>query len=227
VIPDLARRCGTLIQVALDYTSIRDALYTASRVSGLSDRVILEAGTPLVKSFGLESVSILKALPGGHPVVADLKTMDTGGLEVETAHRYGADASTVLSVASDETIREAVSAASRLGMTIYGDLIDHPNPVERARELEDLGVHVILMHMGIDVQRRLGLTASSRIDVVKVIRREVDSLVAVAGGVKPGDVASLADAGADIIIIGSAITRSRDPRSSLLEALKGVGVECG
>ncbi len=224
---EYARRCGPLVQVALDYTRMADAVRTASRIVGVGDNVVLEAGTPLVKAYGLESVTILRALPGPGYVVADMKTMDTGRLEVELAAEAGASASTVLSLASDATIVEAVEAAEELGVTLYGDLIDHPDPLGRAVRLEELGVHVVLLHIGIDVQRRLGLTAGSRVEVVKRIRENLGrAVVAVAGGVKPGEVGDLVGAGADIVVIGSAITRASDPRKPLLEALRAAGGGC-
>ena len=226
-IHELARECSPLIQVALDHTDMKQAIYTAAMLSGMSKRLILEAGTPLIKAYGLESVTLLKALPGNHPVVADMKTMDTGALEVELAKAYGADASTVISLASDETVMSALSKAEEVNITLYVDLIDNPDPLSRAKRLDEMGVHVILLHIGIDVQKRLGLTASSRLDLIKRVRREVDAILAVAGGIKPGEVRMLAEAGADIIIIGSAITRSSDPRRALEEALEGVGAECG
>ncbi|MCE4602045.1 MAG: orotidine 5'-phosphate decarboxylase, partial [Desulfurococcales archaeon] len=199
---EYAKRCSPLIQVALDFTSMGEALKLASSIAGSTNRLVLEAGTPLIKAYGLESVELLRALPGPGHVVADMKTMDTGGLEVEMAYRHGATATTVLGVAPDETVAEAAGTARRLGITLYGDLIGVGDPVERARSLEDLGVDVILLHIGIDVQRKLGLTAGSRVEVVRRLRREVSRLIAVAGGVKPGEVGGLVDAGADIVIIG-------------------------
>lgn len=218
--------CRPLIQVALDYTSMREALATASLLAGSARRLVLEAGTPLIKAYGLEAVDLLRALPGSGHVVADMKTMDTGGLEVELAHSYGASATTVLAAAPDETIEEAARTASRLGITLYGDLIGVGDPVGRARRLEKLGIDVVLLHIGIDVQKRLGLTAGSRVEVVKRLRREVGTLIAVAGGVKPREAGQLADAGVDIVIIGSAITRASDPKAALAEAVASMGGDC-
>ncbi|MEB3861849.1 MAG: orotidine 5'-phosphate decarboxylase [Desulfurococcales archaeon] len=223
---EYARKCSPLIQVALDFTSMGEALRLASLLAGSTRRLVLEAGTPLIKSYGLEAVELLRALPGPGQVVADMKTMDTGGLEVEIAYRHGATATTVLGVAPDETIAEASSAAKRLGITLYGDLIGVGDPVERARRLEELGVDVILLHIGIDVQRKLGLTAGSRVEVVRRLRGEVKGLIAVAGGVKPREVRGLVDAGADIVIIGSAITRAEKPAEALAEAIQGAGGDC-
>jgi 3-hexulose-6-phosphate synthase len=225
-IPEALRECGRLIQVALDLVKLPDALRIAYTVNK-PPAVILEAGTPLVKSYGMEAVSLLRALPGDPLVVADTKTMDTGGLEVELAYEAGADASTVLAVAPDETISEAVARARELGVSIYGDLIGHPDPVEAAKRLRGLGVDIVVVHVGVDVQRRLGIDASSIADVVSRVKEAFGGPVAVAGGVKPGRVRGLVDAGADIVIMGSAVTRSRDPALVVSQALREAGVECG
>ncbi len=223
---DRLNECGRLLQVALDFTDLREALKVASRLLGVSRAVILEAGTPLIKSYGIGSVSIIRSLAGDHLVVADMKTMDTGALEVSLAASHGADASSVLAVAPRETISEAVSEAVERGIAIYGDLIGHPDPLDGVRQLDKLGVHIALLHVGVDVQRKLGLTAGSRAELVETLRSEFKGPIAVAGGIKPDEAGLLADAGASIVIIGSAITRSQDPRESLLKALRNLDPGC-
>src|SRR5207247_296676 len=83
----------------------------------------LEAGTPLVKSEGIEVVRQLKKSFPGKTIVADLKTMDTGAFEVEIAAKAGADVITVMGVTDDATILEAVRAARRYGSKIMVDLM--------------------------------------------------------------------------------------------------------
>lgn len=217
--------CGSVLQVALDLTSLRQALEIGYQAL-VSPAVILEAGTPLVKAEGLRMASLLKALPQEPVVVADLKTFDTGGLEVSLAAGNGFDATSVLALAPDETIAEAVEAANRHGVALYGDLIGHPNPVEGAKRLRELGVHVALMHIGIDVQRKLGITAGQLGELISRIKEVFQGPVAVAGGVKPGETGSLARAGADIIIIGSAITKAEDPREAAAEAVRNMRPRC-
>jgi 3-keto-L-gulonate-6-phosphate decarboxylase len=50
----------------------------------------IEAGTPLIKSEGMNSVRALKENFGDLVIVADIKTMDTGAMEVEMAIKSGA-----------------------------------------------------------------------------------------------------------------------------------------
>ena len=217
--------CGTLLQVALDLTRLDDALRIGYD-SLVSPAVILEAGTPLIKTVGLREASLLRALPQSPLLVADTKTFDTGRLEVELAASHGFHAASVLALAPEETIREAAKAAEEKGITLYGDLIGHPDPVEGAKRLRSLGVHVALLHIGIDVQRKFGITAGQLPDLITRIRETFQGPVAVAGGVKPGETGMLAKAGADIIIIGSAITKSSNPRKAAEEAVRNMRPRC-
>src|SRR5436190_970446 len=103
-----------VLQVALDHMHLKRALLAAAEaVEGGADW--LEAGTPLIKSEGMEVVRQLKKTFPGTTIVADLKTMDTGAFEVEIAAKAGADVVTVMGVTDDATILEAekVSAATR------------------------------------------------------------------------------------------------------------------
>jgi ribulose-phosphate 3-epimerase len=58
------------------------------------------------------------------------------------------------------------------------------------------------------------------LDRIRTLRREIGSRpveIAVDGGIGPGNVRSVVEAGADVIIAGSAIFRERDPRAAALE----------
>ncbi len=66
-----------------------------------SEKIIIEAGTPLVKRYGKKGISALKnwwwqkiQRPGY--IVADLKCMDRGSREVEAIAEAGASAATCL-----------------------------------------------------------------------------------------------------------------------------------
>ena len=84
-----------VLQVALDFENLSRALLAAREaVEGGADWV--EAGTPLIKSEGLDAVRELKKAFPDHLIVADLKVMDTGAFEVEIASKAGADIVTVL-----------------------------------------------------------------------------------------------------------------------------------
>ncbi|MBE3068519.1 MAG: orotidine 5'-phosphate decarboxylase, partial [Chloroflexi bacterium] len=96
-----------ILQLALDFLDLPRALDVAAEaVLGGVDW--LEAGTPLIKSEGLEAVRQLKRRWPDHTIVADLKTMDAGRFEMESAAKAGARVAGVLGAASDSTISECV-----------------------------------------------------------------------------------------------------------------------
>ena len=87
-----------VLQVALDLYNIPRVLKIAKEsLKGGADW--LEAGTPLIKSEGMEAVRQLKRECKGATVVADLKTMDVGGMEADLAARPLQDSSPAISTA--------------------------------------------------------------------------------------------------------------------------------
>src|SRR2546428_12858593 len=140
-----------VLQVALDHMHLKRALLAAKEaVEGGADW--LEAGTPLVKSEGIEVVRQLKKWFPGKTIVADLKTMDTGAFEVEIAAKAGADVITVMGVTDDATILEAVRAARRYGSEIMVDLMRVGAKPGPAKELQKLCVGYLNMHLSVDGQ---------------------------------------------------------------------------
>jgi len=209
-----------LLQVALDVVRLEDALYIASQLRGL-DNVYVEAGTPLIKSEGVRVVGLIKAVTGT-PVVADTKTADTASLEAKLAAEAGADAYTVLATSPKETLLEARKAAEEYDILLMVDLIHSTNPLEDGRRAAEYGADIIIVHVGIDVQQRLGLTADRLAELVSKIKSMTGKTIAVAGGIKPESIPRLVKAGADILIVGGYIIKSKNPRQATLECLKAM-----
>ncbi len=207
-----------LLQVALDLIDLYHALELAIKIANAGAHII-EAGTPLIKSSGMNSVKLLRiVLPSDTYIVADIKTTDASRLEIEPAAISGADAVTVLGLSEDAVIEEALNACTSYKIALIADLIHVNNPIERASRLADLGVEAVTVHVGIDVQRRRGISAKDLLKEVQEIA-STGLLVAVAGGIKPEEVRTFIESGARIVIIGSAITKSPDPIDSTKRAL--------
>lgn len=209
-----------LLQVALDLVHLEDALHIASQLGGLNN-VYVEAGTPLIKSEGIRAVRLIKAVTGTS-VVADTKTADTALLEARLVAQAGADAYTVLATSPRETLLEARKAAEEYDILLMVDLIHSINPLEDGRRVAEHGADIIIVHVGIDVQQRLGLTADHLAELVSKIKSITGKIVAVAGGIKPEGIPHLVKAGADILIVGGYITKSRNPRQATLECLEAM-----
>ncbi|HNQ55410.1 MAG: 3-hexulose-6-phosphate synthase [Methanothrix sp.] len=198
-----------ILQVALDILDLDRSIQIAKEaVSGGADWI--EAGTPLIKSEGMDAVrEMKKALPGVR-IVADMKTVDTGAMELEMAAKAGADIVAMLATSDNATIEDAMRAARKYGVEIMMDLLTVPDPVKRSRELEALGVDYICVHVGIDQQ----MTGRDTIDFLRDIVKEVATPVAAAGGIDALTGAEAVASGAAIVIVGGSIVRSADVTGS-------------
>ncbi|OIO36385.1 MAG: bifunctional hexulose-6-phosphate synthase/ribonuclease regulator [bacterium (Candidatus Ratteibacteria) CG_4_9_14_3_um_filter_41_21] len=198
-----------ILQVALDFVDLPRALKVAAEsVSGGADWI--EAGTPLIKSIGLESVRELRKRFPGHQIVADMKTMDVGRLEVETAAKAGANIVCVIAMAPDATIRDAVKAGENYGAKIMVDFLGCSSILKRAREIEKLGADFLGIHISIDEQ----MEGEISFNQLKELRLKTNLPIAVAGGINSETVVDALNAGADILIVGGAITKEEDAREA-------------
>jgi 3-hexulose-6-phosphate synthase / 6-phospho-3-hexuloisomerase len=212
------------LQVALDFMNLSEALRCArSAVEGGVD--ILEVGTPLLKSEGLEAVRTLKREFPNTPIVCDTKTMDAGRAEMEGAAKAGAVIGTVMAAASDATIRECVETGANYGFQVEVDLLGVKDPVARALEIEALGAHIVGIHCPIDQQ----MEGKDPFTILREVAKAVRIPVAVAGGINSETAAEAVTAGASIVIVGGAINKAEDPAEAARTIRKametGVGIE--
>jgi 3-hexulose-6-phosphate synthase/6-phospho-3-hexuloisomerase len=193
------------LQVALDFTDLHRAIKVVEEaVKGGVDWI--EVGTPLIKSEGLDAVRKIKKMFSSYTVLADMKTVDTGSVEVEMAAKAGADIVIILGVSDDSTVKEAVEAGKRYGAKIMVDLLGVEDPVSRSVELEKLGVDYVCVHVGIDQQMK----GVNPLEILKQVVEVVRIPVAVAGGINSETAAKAVEAGADIVIVGGAITKAEN-----------------
>jgi len=171
----------------------------------------IEVGTPLIKSEGVEAVRALRKAFPRQTLVADMKTMDVGGFEVEIAVKAGADIVTVMGLSDDGTISESVLSARKYGAQVMVDLMNAPDKVKRAKEVEELGASYVCLHVGIDEQMRGHHSPS---ELVRQVSSAVSLPVAVAGGINSASAPDLVRAGAIIIIVGGAIIKAKDVKSA-------------
>jgi 3-hexulose-6-phosphate synthase/6-phospho-3-hexuloisomerase len=198
-----------VLQLALDFVDLKRAVKNAeAAVAGGADW--LEAGTPLIKSEGLEAVRELRRRFPQATIVADMKIMDAGRIEVEAAAKAGANIVDVLGAASDATIRECVEAGRNYGARIVVDLIAVKDPLSRAKEVEGFGAHMVTVHCSIDEQ----MEGKDPFETLRAVAQSVSVPVGVAGGINSETAALALEAGAAFVIVGGAITKAVDPKEA-------------
>ena len=195
--------------MALDLLELDRSIQIAKEaIAGGADWI--EAGTPLIKSEGMDAVREMKLALPGVKIVADMKTVDTGAMEVEMAAKAGADVVALLAASDNSTVEDAIRAARKYGVQIMMDLLTVPDPVNRSKELEKLGADYICVHAGIDQQ----MAGRDNIDLLDQILKEVNLPVAAAGGIDADSGADAVSSGAAIVIVGGSIVRSADVTGS-------------
>jgi 3-hexulose-6-phosphate synthase/6-phospho-3-hexuloisomerase len=209
-----------VLQVALDFLELRRALGVAREAWKGGARWV-EAGTPLIKSEGLEAVRALRREFPKAYVIADTKTLDAGRTEFEAAAKAGANCATVCVSDGESTIRECIEAGKNYGIDVCVDLLGLSGErlVAVAKTCQELGAHHVGLHLPIDEQMKGGDVAAQ----LRALRPHVSIPIAVAGGVTSENAAALAKAGAQIVIVGGAVSKAPDAEAAvrmLLRCLK-------
>ena len=199
------------LQIALDVDSLDKAIAMAEKVYGIVD--IIELGTPRMLKEGARAVGEMKRHFPQALILADLKIANGGYMEARFAADEGADIITVLGIAANETILGVKQAAHEAGKQVYVDMLSVENLAGRAREIEGLGVDIIGVHTAFDVQK----SGRTPFDDLAVLKKNVHrAQVAVAGGVKLETIGRAVELGADIVIVGGALTGAADVRAQAL-----------
>ncbi|MBN1942663.1 MAG: orotidine 5'-phosphate decarboxylase [Phycisphaerae bacterium] len=208
------------LQVALDFVEFdRAAAVAKAAVAGGADYI--EAGTPLIKSEGLDAVRKLRAAFPDKTIIADLKTMDAGRIEAECAAKAGANVMTVLGAADEGTIRECVEAGRHYGIEVAVDLLGLADPVAFAKRAGELGVAWLDVHCAIDQQ----MAGRDPLALLREVRAATDLTLAVAGGINSETASAAVQAGADVVIVGGAITKAVDPQKATADIRRAIDTD--
>lgn len=211
------------LQVALDLDN-EDKMRSIIRQLPKRERILIEAGTPLVKKFGVEIINKIREERPGAFIIADLKTLDVGRVEVKMAADETADAVAISGLGTNESIEKAIHECSRQG--IYS-ILDMMNVDDIPGKLEEIKIkpNIVLLHRNIDLET-LSLNSDdeqlSAWGNIKEIKSKLDEkgLVAVAGGITPDKVNIALEKGANIIIAGRYIIGSSDVRRAADDFLR-------
>ena len=202
------------LQVALDLVDMGKVAKVLKELPE-NDHLIIEAGTPLIKKFGLGVISELRKLRPNAFIIADMKILDTGNLEARMAADASADAVVVSGLAPTSTMEKAIAEARKVGIYSVVDMLNVQNPAKVIEKLKNKP-DIVELHRAIDTED----TAHAWGDIAAIKKAAGGKLlVATAGGVRVNVVKDALKAGADILVVGRAITASKDIKHSADEFL--------
>ncbi len=207
------------LQVAFDLVDVAEVRRVLAALPE-SDHILIEVGTPLVKMLGINVVKEIRAIRPGAFVILDLKTLDTGNLEVRLAADSTADAVVISGLAPKKTLELSIREARKTGIYSIIDMLNVPDPLAVLKSLEVLP-DVVELHRAIDMEK--SAHAWSNIGEIQALAKDGRRLlVAVAGGIRVDTEAAALAAGANILVVGRAITRSKDIRDMAEQFLTGL-----
>jgi bifunctional enzyme Fae/Hps len=208
------------LQVAIDLVDMK-RVATVLTTLPENDHLIIEAGTPLIKKFGIGVISEMRKLRPGAFIIADLKILDTGNLEARLASDASADAVVISGLAPVQTMEKAITEAKKTGIYSIIDMLNVPDPVKLVKGMA-VKPDIVELHRAIDAEA--GEHAWGDIPALKKVGGP-RMLVATAGGIRVPVVKTALKAGADIIVVGRAITASKDVRFAAEEFLEELAKE--
>jgi len=197
------------LQLAMDTLDGDEALRLAECTAPFVD--ILEAGTPLIKSVGIDIVRKLKTTHPDKIILADLKSSDVGAYEANMAFTAGADIVTTQGITTMATICEVQCEAEKWKRRAEVDMTGVKDPIARAKEVKARGVSLVLYHRSIDEELTEGALWDEK--AVNTVR-EMCALgldVAIAGGVHYDILPLLRGVPIYGIVVGRGITAQADP----------------
>ena len=205
------------LQIALDAPSMEGAKKVIQALPG-SDRIILEVGTPFIKRYGTRGINELRLIAKDKFMIADLKTLDVGKVEVDIAYEDTADAVVAAGLAPPETLDATVSEARRLGIYAVIDMLNVEDVLGKLKSIKEFP-DIVILHRGIDQEsgRSCGL---ERIKLIRQAFPNKKFLIAVAGGIVPETAKEALELGADILIVGRYVTQSKDIERSVRDFLE-------
>lgn len=174
------------LQIALNST-LDEARRIIQELPG-SERILIEAGTPLIKERGCLSIAQLKdwwqaklsPLDLEAYVVADLKTMDRGATETLMVKQAGASGAIALGQAPLETLNIFIESCQKLGLDSMVDMMNVDQPIKILRRLKKLP-DVVILHRGVDEET---FNKDKPIPYLQInkIRSSFNCLISIAGG---------------------------------------------
>jgi len=186
------------LQIALN-GSIEQARTIAAQLPA-SDKILVEIGTPLLKSYGIAAVGRIRGIIGKNAyIVADTKCADLAQREADIAFQAGADAATVLGIAPIETIAAFIAACKSSGIDSMVDMMNVENPLAVLKKLKSLP-DVVILHRGVD-ETELSKEKQIPYYQIKQIKGNYDILISVAGGDTSREVQTAFFNDADIIVV--------------------------
>ncbi|PYZ95992.1 Fe-S cluster assembly protein HesB [Alteribacter lacisalsi] len=202
------------IQLALDRLTREECYTILEQTESHIDWI--EVGTGVIKEYGMAIVREIKEKYPYKTLVADMKTCDAGRHEALQAFEAGADITTVMAFSADQTIADVLEVARNNEKRVMIDLLGVTDS-HRMADLEELGVDLVSLHFGKDMQKKEAM----KLDMFSLVEERSGLEVAVAGGISLDSLPDIMHKSPSVVIVGSAVTKAKD-KGKVVSTMRGV-----
>lgn len=209
----MSRSSVPQLQLALDHTRLDAALDAADRLHEHVD--IVEAGTILCFSAGVDAVRQLRQRLPEKTLVVDFKVADAGSTLAELAFEAGANWMTVICAAPLATFASAHDVAQRYQGEIQIELFGNWT-MDDARSWRALGLKQAIYHRGRDAQAQGQRWSQQDLDAMKALS-DLGFGLSVTGGITPQELPQFKDIDVRAFIVGRALTESANGLATAAE----------
>lgn len=196
-----------LLQLALDHTNLQAAQHD---VALLHDHVdIVEAGTILCLTEGLNAVRALRRQCPNKIIVADWKVADAGETLAQQAFGAGANWMTIICAAPLATVIKGHEVAQTYNAEIQIELFGNWT-LDDARAWYTAGIRQAIYHRGRDAQASGQQWSDADLSRMKALS-DIGLELSITGGVTPADLPLFKEINAKAFIAGRALAGAANP----------------
>lgn len=177
-----------------------------------SEKILIEAGTPLIKNYGINVISQIKnwylenffkkelVIKEPSYIIADLKCADLAEREVVMAKNAGASAITCLGNAPIATIDKFIDSCQKFNVDSMIDMMNVENPILILKSLKKLP-DVVILHRGVDETQKNKEKQIPYYQIKQIKSFSNKILVSIAGGDKIEEIKHSIFNDVDIVIL--------------------------
>lgn len=196
------------LQLALDMLDLQSALDVLKKVHQHID--VIEVGTILCLSEGMQAVKNIRVLYPNHTILADVRIVKAGAVIAKMAFDAGADWVSVVAEASPETVEAAVKEARAKNADVQIELADSWTD-EQLGLWRNLGIEQVIYHPANEVSDlNKDKWHQGNLDTVQRLH-DLGFKVTVTGGMKAIDIAKFKGLPVYTFISGRAIAKADEP----------------
>ncbi len=204
-----------LLQIALDNLTIEDAIEDVEKVKDYID--IIEIGTILISSKGVESIKKISDKYPDKIIVADGKIADAGSVFAKMFFDNGADFTTCICAAETSTIASVQEIAKTYGANKDTQIELTTNFTwNQAKSWREVGIKQAVWHRSRDAQAAGVNWSQNDLDAIRKLI-DMGFKVTVTGGITVKDVEFFKDLPIYIFIAGRSIRDAANPTQAVQE----------